>query len=264
VAAALEAVAAAGPASWSLDLMSGLPGLGRAAWARTLAAALAAGPDHISVYDLQVEAGTPFARLYTPGVAPLPSEAEAADQFEAAGAVLGAGGFQRYEVSNFAVSPAHRSAHNALYWRGDADWLAFGVGATSRLGGVRVARPRGVRAWVAWVERLGGEAAAGVPATDFDAPHPDPPPTRADLLTDIVMLRLRTADGLDVAEVGRAFGAGAAAAIERALTPHAAEGRAARVEGTPATWRLTDPAGFVVSNTVIADVFAALDGGVVE
>ena len=226
VRAALEAVAVARPHSWSLDLMSGLPGLNARAWAATLRAALAACPDHISVYDLQVEPGTPFARLYTPGVAPLPSEGAAADQFESAGAILGDGGFQRYEVSNFAASPAHRSAHNALYWRGDADWLAFGLGATSRLGGVRVARPRGVRDWTAWVGRL-EEGGRGVPAAAFGPQScPDLPPTRADLLTDIVMLRLRTADGLDLVEVGRAFGKEAAAAVVRGLAPHAAAGRA--------------------------------------
>lgn len=260
VAAAVEAIQAVGPPSWSLDLMSGLPGLTAAAWARTLRAAIAAGPDHISVYDLQVEDGTPFARLYSPGVAPLPSEGNAAGQYEAAGELLGAAGFERYEVSNFARSGAHRSAHNGLYWRGDEDWLAFGLGATSRLGGVRVARPRGVRAWEAWVEGL--SAAGGVPGGGGGAVNP---PSRADLLTDIVMLRLRTADGLDLAEVGARFGAGAAAAVARGLTPHAAGGRAARVVGgggggSGDTWRLTDPAGFVVSNSIIADVFAELEG----
>ena len=255
VAAAIEAIQKVAPRSWSLDLMGGLPGLTAAIWARTLRAAITAGPDHISVYDLQVEAGTPFARLYSPGVAPLPSETAAAEQFEAAGSILGAAGFERYEVSNFARSPSHRSAHNALYWRGDVDWLAFGLGATSRLGGVRVARPRGVREWERWVEGL--KASGGVPrSADSDAASP---PSSSDLLTDIVMLRLRTADGLDLEEVGARFGGAAAAAVERGLAPHAEAGRAVRVASTASTWRLTDPAGFVVSNSIISDVFAALD-----
>ena len=61
---ALEDVRDSGVRSWSLDLMSALPGLGEAAWARTLSQAIAWGPDHVSVYDLQVEEGTPFARMY--------------------------------------------------------------------------------------------------------------------------------------------------------------------------------------------------------
>jgi coproporphyrinogen III oxidase-like Fe-S oxidoreductase len=271
VRAALDAVAAAGPRSWSVDLMSGLPGLDAGRWAASLAAAVAGGPDHVSVYDLQVEAGTPFARTYTPGVAPLPTEGQAAQQFAMAGTILGQAGLTRYEVSNFAASPSHRSAHNSLYWRGDTDWLAFGLGATSRLGGLRVARPRAVREYEGWVSALGA-AGHGVPCLD-PAAGPPPPSTlssqaaAADLLTDIVMLRLRTADGLDVGEVRRRFGRAAAAAVEAALAPHAAGGRAVRVkleewegDGDAATWRLIDPAGFVVSNAVIADVFAALDG----
>ena len=54
VRAALDAVREAAPGAWSLDLMAGLPRLGAAEWEATLAQALAARPDHISVYDLQV------------------------------------------------------------------------------------------------------------------------------------------------------------------------------------------------------------------
>ena len=54
VRAALDAVREAAPAAWSLDLMAGLPRLGAAEWEASLAQALAAQPDHISVYDLQV------------------------------------------------------------------------------------------------------------------------------------------------------------------------------------------------------------------
>ncbi len=52
--AALHAVRAAAPRSWSLDLISGLPGLTRSAWRESLTAAIAAAPPHVSVYDLQV------------------------------------------------------------------------------------------------------------------------------------------------------------------------------------------------------------------
>ena len=62
--AALDAVRAAGPRSWSLDLISGLPGLTRAAWRESLSAAIAADPPHISVYDLQ--AMPPLPRCQSP------------------------------------------------------------------------------------------------------------------------------------------------------------------------------------------------------
>ena len=87
--------------------MSGLPGLTRAGWRETLASAVAANPDHVSVYDLQLEAGTPFGRRYTPGATPLPADADAASMLGDAASVLGAAGFERYEVSNYA-RPGHR------------------------------------------------------------------------------------------------------------------------------------------------------------
>ena len=64
-----------------------------------------------------------------------------------------------------------RSRHNQVYWRGDADYRAFGVGATSRLGGARWARPKGLAAYVAWVE-------AGA------CPPPAPPDPPEEVLLD--------------------------------------------------------------------------------
>ena len=74
---------------------AGLPGLTEEGWAGSLAAALEAQPHHISVYDLQVEEGTPCARRYSPGVAPLPSDDAGARMLAAASAALaGAGGWE--------------------------------------------------------------------------------------------------------------------------------------------------------------------------
>jgi coproporphyrinogen III oxidase-like Fe-S oxidoreductase len=88
VAAALAAVRSSGVRSWGLDLISGLPHLTRATWAATLDAAVAAAPQHVSVYDLQVEAGTAFGRWYTPGAQPLPSDDDGADMYRMASSRL--------------------------------------------------------------------------------------------------------------------------------------------------------------------------------
>jgi oxygen-independent coproporphyrinogen-3 oxidase len=96
--AALSAASASPFPTWSLDLMSGLPGLSRASWRATLAEAVARGAPHISVYDLQVEEGTPFARRYAPGAAPLPADEEAAAMYADASEVLSAAGYEHYEV----------------------------------------------------------------------------------------------------------------------------------------------------------------------
>lgn len=128
---ALDAVAAAGCADWSLDLISGLPGLTPALWRQSLEAAADARPSHVSVYDLQVELGTPFAKRYSPGEAPLPSGDEAADMYREASAVLSGAGYGHYEVSNHAL-PGRECRHNLVYWRAEP-YYAFGLGAASYL-----------------------------------------------------------------------------------------------------------------------------------
>ncbi|GBF94884.1 coproporphyrinogen III oxidase [Raphidocelis subcapitata] len=240
--AALSAAAASGFPSWSLDLMSGLPGLSRASWRATLSEAVSFGPPHISVYDLQVEEGTPFARRYSPGAAPLPADEEAAAMYADASEILTAAGYEHYEVSNYA-RPGHRSRHNQAYWRLTPHY-GFGLGAASYLAGRRYSRPRRMPDWEAWEERL----------------------------LDVIMLALRTSDGLDLAAVAGDYGPEAARAIASALARHEREGRVVveraapsstapggggEAEGRPLRARLTDPEGFLFSNDVISDVFAA-------
>ena len=88
MARALGVVRASGVRSWGLDLIAGLPLLRRATWADTVRAAVAAAPHHVSVYDLQVEAGTAFGRWYKPGAHPLPADDDAADMLRDAHAML--------------------------------------------------------------------------------------------------------------------------------------------------------------------------------
>ncbi len=89
--------------AWGLDLISGLPSLTRATWAASLEAAVAAAPHHVSIYDLQVEPRTAFARWYTPGVAPLPSDSDAAEMYRAASLRLSAAGCDASPNSAFAA-----------------------------------------------------------------------------------------------------------------------------------------------------------------
>ncbi|KAK9831539.1 hypothetical protein WJX81_007299 [Elliptochloris bilobata] len=228
VHAALTAVRDAAPAAWSLDLMAGLPGLGAAAWEASLVQALAAKPDHISVYDLQVEEGTPFARWYQPGAAPLPGEGAAADQLRAASAVLRAAGYEHYELSSYAL-PGKRCQHNQVYWAASQPYHAFGLGAASLLGARRFARPRAMRAYRAWVEAFVA-AGSGVPGGD------QPPDSAHEQLLDYVMLRLRLSDGLDLAHMAARFGAAPAAAAAAALAPHVVTGLAEVAAGRSALW----------------------------
>jgi putative oxygen-independent coproporphyrinogen III oxidase len=120
----------------SLDLIYGTPGETDSDWRRSLEAALAAGPDHISAYALIVEDGTRLAARVRRGELPAPDDDAMADRYLIADELLSGHGLDWYEVSNWAASPAARCAHNLLYWTG-ADWWGVGPGAHSHVGGTR-------------------------------------------------------------------------------------------------------------------------------
>ncbi|MDB5439830.1 MAG: coproporphyrinogen oxidase [Caulobacteraceae bacterium] len=116
----------------SLDLIYALPGQEVTTWRRELAQAVDLGVGHVSAYQLTIEEGTAFGRARRRGTLPDIDPDLAADLFEATGKVLGAAGFEAYEVSNHAQGEAQRSRHNLVYWRG-WDYAAAGPGAHGRL-----------------------------------------------------------------------------------------------------------------------------------
>jgi oxygen-independent coproporphyrinogen-3 oxidase len=127
---------AAGFEQVSLDLIYGTPGETLEQWRRSLDAALACAPDHVSAYSLIVEDGTALARQVRSGVLPMPDEDDLADKYQLADETLSAAGLGWYEVSNWARDPAARCRHNELYWTSQ-NWLGIGPGAHAHVGGVR-------------------------------------------------------------------------------------------------------------------------------
>ncbi|WEF22440.1 radical SAM family heme chaperone HemW [Microbacterium maritypicum] len=147
----------------SVDLIYGAPGESLSDWEASLDAALALDPDHISAYALIIEDGTKLARQIRRGEVPTPDDDLQADMYELADARLADGGFDWYEVSNWARTPDRRSRHNLAYWRG-SDWWGFGPGAHSHVAGLRwwnVKHP------AAYAQRL---AAAESPAAGTERP----------------------------------------------------------------------------------------------
>jgi oxygen-independent coproporphyrinogen-3 oxidase len=133
-AAAVRAARAAARAfpRLSLDLIYARPGQTPQAWAEELRRAVALGAEHLSPYQLTIEAGTAFDRAVRRGRF-APAEPDlAADLFETTQATLEAEGFHAYEVSNHARGEAARSRHNLVYWRG-LDYVGAGPGAHGRL-----------------------------------------------------------------------------------------------------------------------------------
>lgn len=119
----------------SIDLIYGAPGESLADWQRSLDAAVAMAPDHVSAYALIVEEGTALARRIRRGELAAPDDDLQAAMYEAADASLTAAGYGWYEVSNWARGD-RVARHNLAYWRGQ-DWWGFGPGAHSHVGGVR-------------------------------------------------------------------------------------------------------------------------------
>ncbi|HYE44432.1 MAG TPA: radical SAM family heme chaperone HemW [Caulobacter sp.] len=116
----------------SLDLIYARPGQTPAAWAEELRQALGWGPEHLSPYQLTIEAGTAFDRAVRRGALKPADEALGATLYETTQQVLEAAGFDAYEVSNHARGEAARSRHNLVYWRG-RDYVGVGPGAHGRL-----------------------------------------------------------------------------------------------------------------------------------
>lgn len=173
---------------FSIDLIFAVPGQTREGWIEDLDRVVELEPHHISLYNLTYEEGTPFHRWRASGrLQALPEEWEA-EAYATAVERLRAGGYERYEVSNFAL-PCFESIHNRAYWSG-TDYLGMGPSAHSLLAGVRTANRFGVGPWMeALLER--GE----VPWEQVEV---------LDELTaarERVMLGLRTSTGVRLDEI---------------------------------------------------------------
>lgn len=148
----VRAVAAARDAGFdnvSIDLIYGTPGETDGSWEATLATAVHLEPDHVSCYALTVEGGTPLGREVRAG-APAPDPDIQADRYEHAQAVLADGGFEQYEVSNWAKT-GHECRYNLTVWA-QGEYLAYGNGAHGHREGVRYRNIRRVEAYLDAVE----------------------------------------------------------------------------------------------------------------
>jgi oxygen-independent coproporphyrinogen-3 oxidase len=192
VAETVEQARAAGLRSVSLDLIFAIPGQTPQSWRASLERAIALGADHVSAYGLTVEEGTPFARWQADDPAAFLDDAREAELYAIAIERLEAAGYEQYEISNFA-RPGHRCQHNENYWA-NGEYLGLGVGAASYRDGARSVHTRDLRAYVdaalagepipSEIERLEGKVKVG----------------------EAIMLALRTAQGVRVAEFKERYG----------------------------------------------------------
>jgi oxygen-independent coproporphyrinogen-3 oxidase len=116
---------------YSFDLMYATQNQNLKTWQDELKEAMEFAGGHISLYQLTIEKGTPFFKLYKDKKLILPSNDEAADMYEWTNEYLQQNQYKRYEISNYAVS-GHECLHNLCYWNYD-EYIGIGPGAHSRL-----------------------------------------------------------------------------------------------------------------------------------
>lgn len=208
---AVESARAGGVGRLNLDLIYGAPCETDGDWLTTLDTAMATGVGHLSAYALTVEPNTPYASDIARGQCRSPDDDVQAERMAVAADRLAAGGFGRYELSNWAL-PGEESRHNLGYWRG-GNWLALGAGAHGHWAAPTADGRVASRRW--WLTRSTSrytEAALSGETTTGGEELPDD----ADRRTEQLMMGLRLAEGVaraavepvDEAEVGKLTAAG--------------------------------------------------------
>jgi len=184
----------------SIDLIYGLPGQTMATWEQSLQAALDLDLEHISLYCLTIEAGTPMQRWLENGRFSPPDPDLAADQYELATKLLSTTGLEQYEISNWA-KPNRACQHNLTYWR-NQPYLGLGAGAHGSAGDVRyevVKQPR------VYIRRMEESSASPFPLTAAVAKHHSV--SREEAMSDTVITQLRLLqEGLDLPAFEARFG----------------------------------------------------------
>jgi putative oxygen-independent coproporphyrinogen III oxidase len=165
----------------SFDLIYARPGQSEEAWAAELTNALALSPEHVSLYQLTYEEGTPFGAAHARGALPALEEERAAGLYELTQELCGEAGLPAYEISNHA-RPGAECRHNLVYWR-YGDYLGVGPGAHGRIDGTATTALRAPEAWLLAVEAGGDGTESRLPLS----PH--------DQATEYLLMSLRLGEG---------------------------------------------------------------------
>jgi putative oxygen-independent coproporphyrinogen III oxidase len=182
----------------SFDLIYAREGQTMNAWAAELACALDHAADHLSLYQLTIEEGTPFAARYAAGTLRIPDGARARALYQLTQDLCEAAGLPAYEVSNHA-RPGSESRHNLLYWRGH-DYAGIGPGAHSRItvdaAKRALAAIKSPEGWLAEVEAHGHGLAIDEALSAGEAAE------------EYLLMGLRLSEGIDLNRLAAIYGRG--------------------------------------------------------
>jgi oxygen-independent coproporphyrinogen-3 oxidase len=216
----------------SLDLMMWLPGQSVERWLANVEALIETGPDHASLYILEIYPNAPLRDEMARGGWSQAPDDDAAEMYLRGLDLLDRAGYEHYEISNVA-RPGHQSRHNVKYWA-DGEWLAFGCGAHATRGGRRW---HNVASTADYVSRIaaGQSVVAGVRSLTLQ--------TRAE---EALFTGIRLAKGISLADIAERYGIDAWDVYGTALSPFVEAGV---LKYTPPVLALTRQ-GMLLANEV--------------
>ena len=247
--------------NFSLDLISGLPYQTLEDWKSSLEKAIKIQPSHISCYDLVLETVTAFGKQYKPGKFPLPDDDNTMLMYKMGQRILTEAGYEHYEISNYAQQ-GYQCLHNLVYWE-NKPYYGLGMGAASYSNNQRFTRPRTRKDYYQWIEKL--------KQSDYslDCDYLD----TIDIILETFMLGLRLKKGVDWSKIYTSFGENSIKLIYKILLPYyqqklvyfqdindkfITEIKDNNLHDINRVM-LSDPDGFLLSNTILADLFAQLE-----
>jgi oxygen-independent coproporphyrinogen-3 oxidase len=231
---AVDEARAAGFDNISLDLMMWLPQQSRADWRESVETLVQVGPEHASLYLLELYPNAPLKEEMARSGWSLAPDDDAAEMYLWSLERLDRAGYRQYEISNVS-RPGREARHNVKYWT-DGEWAAFGCGAHSTIGGVR---SRNVAATEDYIRRVAAGAAVVSEERQL---------TALERLEDALFTGLRMTGGVDIEMVGGRYGVDVWSRFGPRLLPYVEAGLLVR-EGP--RLRLTRD-GMLLANEIMA------------
>ena len=223
----------------NFDLIFGLPRQQLSTWQHTLDTALQLKPDHISLYALTIENGTPMHDWVRRGEVPYPDPDAAADMYDYAEQTMQPFGYDHYEISNWCL-PGHECEHNLVYWHNEP-YYGLGAGAHSSA----ILAGRGGRRW--WkVRRPADYVSKATHGESLEMNHEDLDERTSRGETIVLGLRLLN-EGVNQARFAERYGTPLAALYKRELD----EGQQLGLINIDAERVILTPKGHFLSNRVM-------------
>lgn len=241
---AVKIARGAGFENLSLDLIFGYPTQSEARWRESLELACALGPDHLSLYALSIEAGTPLAGAIRGGKLAQLDDDLLADRYDFAVDFLERRGWTRYEISNWSRSPEFESRHNKQYWKLDP-YLGFGAAAHGFIAHSRTRNVLNTAAYLRRIDRAGQSRSAFPAAAEIRRQ------SREDEMRDAMIFGLRLLrEGVDLNRFADRFSVRAETVFAEFIGKHSAADRIIVADGRI---RLNPRCAFV-SNQIFVDL----------